>query len=360
MQKNPCLDRGSWHNLIYKRPQGLYNEIAAVRILFMTHPLKYKGADTMLKYLAKRLGRSFITLLIILTIVFVLMRQMPIEGYFPNYEKMTKEQIQNGLAIMGMDKPMPVQVLNFFKDLFLKGDLGTSRIYRNNVPVTEILGPKLPVSIKLGSLALLVALAIGIPMGTLMAQYKGKFFDHLGTAFIVFIQAVPAAVYYLFIQLYGTELLGISLIFDVNDWKSWILPVFSMSLGNIAYYAMWLRRYMVDESTKDYVQLAKIKGVSKNRIMFQHVFRNAFVPMAQYIPTSFLNTVVGSIYIESLYAIPGMGGLLVDVVKKQDNNMVQGIVLVFACVGVVGLIFGDLLMVLLDPRISFASKGGNR
>ena len=155
---------------------------------------------------------------------------------------------------------------------------------------------------------------------------------------------MPAAVYYLFIQLYGTELLGISLIFDEENWVSWVLPVFSMSLGNIAYYAMWLRRYMVDESTKDYVQLAKIKGVSSNRIMFTHIFRNAFVPMAQYIPTSFLNTVVGSIYIESLYSIPGMGGLLVDVVKKQDNNMVQGIVLVFACVGVVGLIFGDLLM----------------
>ena len=273
---------------------------------------------------------------------------------------MTKEQIQNGLELMGMDKPMPVQVLNFFKDLFTKGDLGTSRIYRNNVPVTEILAPKLPVSVKLGSLALIVALLLGIPMGTLMAKYKGGLVDHLGTAFIVFIEAVPAAVYYLFIQLYGTEFLGISLIFDINDPKAWILPVFSLSLGNIAYYAMWLRRYMVDESTKDYVQLAKIKGVSKNRIMFQHVFRNAFVPLAQYIPTSFLNTVVGSIYIESLYAIPGMGGLLVDVVKKQDNNMVQGIVLVFACVGVVGLVFGDLLMVLLDPRISFGSKGGNR
>lgn len=314
----------------------------------------------MLKYLGKRLARSFITLLIILTIVFVLMRQMPIEGYFPNFDKMTNEQIQNGLALTGMDQPMPVQVLNFFKNLFLHGDLGTSRIYRNNVPVTEILAPKIPVSIQLGSMALIVALVVGIPMGTLMAKYKGRLFDHIGTAFIVFIQAVPAAVYYLFIQLYGTELLGISLIFDEENWVSWVLPVFSMSLGNIAYYAMWLRRYMVDESTKDYVQLAKIKGVSSNRIMFTHIFRNAFVPMAQYIPTSFLNTVVGSIYIESLYSIPGMGGLLVDVVKKQDNNMVQGIVLVFACVGVVGLIFGDLLMVLLDPRISFGSKGGNR
>lgn len=314
----------------------------------------------MLKYLAKRLGRSLITLTLILTIVFILMRQMPIEGYFPNFDKMTNEQIENGLAMMGMDKPMPIQVLNFFKGLIFEGDLGTSRIYRTNVPVTEILAPKLPISIRLGSSALVLALLIGIPMGTLMAEYKGKLMDSIGTGFIVFIQAVPAAVYYLFIQLYGTELFGISLMFDVDNPVCWILPTISLSLGNIAYYAMWLRRYMVDESTKDYVQLAKIKGVSKTQIMFKHIFRNAFVPLAQYLPTSFLNTVIGSIYIESLYSIPGMGGLLVDVVKRQDNNMVQGIVLVFACVGVVGLVFGDLLMVMLDPRISFGTKGGNR
>lgn len=314
----------------------------------------------MVKYLSKRLLRSVITLFIILTIVFILMRQMPIDGYFPNYEKMTQEQIQNGMAQMGLDQPMIVQLYRFFRDMITKGDLGTSRIYRNNVPVTEVLAPKIPISIKLGSMAILLSMLIGLPMGTLMAKYKGKFFDHCGTVFIVFIQAVPAAVYYLFIQLYGTELFGISMLFDAADWKAWILPVFSMSLGNTAYYAMWLRRYMVDESTKDYVQLAKIKGVSETGIMFKHVFRNAFVPLAQYLPTSFLNTVVGSIYIESLYSVPGMGGLLVDVVKKQDNNMVQGIVLLFACVGVIGLVFGDLLMVILDPRISFGSKGGNR
>ena len=117
---------------------------------------------------------------------------------------------------------------------------------------------------------------------------------------------------------------------------------------------------MVDESRKDYVMLARIKGAGENRIMFRHIFRNSFVPMAQYIPTSFLNTVIGSIYIESLYSIPGMGGLLVDVIKRQDNAMVQGIVLLYACVGVIGLILGDLLMVLLDPRISFTKKGGDR
>ena len=301
-----------------------------------------------------------VTLLIILSIVFILVRQMPIEGYFPNIEKMSDEMIQNGLHQMGLDQPILVQLGNFFKNLILHGDLGTSRVYRNNVPVAEILAPKIPVSIKLGSLSLLVSLLVGLPMGTLMAKYKGRFFDHLGTGFIVFINAVPAAVYYLFIQLYGSELLHISMLFDESKAASWILPVFSMSLGNIAYYAMWLRRYMVDESRKDYVMLARIKGANENRIMFRHVFRNSFVPLAQYIPTSFLNTVIGSIYIESLYSIPGMGGLLVDVVKKQDNAMVQGIVLLYACVGVIGLLLGDLMMVVLDPRINLVKKGGDR
>ena len=314
----------------------------------------------MAAYLAKRFLRSLITLFVILCIVFILVRQMPIEGYFPNIEKMSEEQVQNGIHQLGLDQPMVAQLYHFFRDLILHGDLGVSRVYRNNVAVTEILAPKIPISIRLGSLSLLLSLLIGLPMGTLMAKYKGGFFDHLGTGFIVLINAVPAAVYYLFIQLYGTELLDISLLFRVDDPRSWILPVFSMSLGNIAYYAMWLRRYMVDESSKDYIMLARIKGANENRIMFQHIFRNSFVPMAQYIPTSFLNTVIGSIYIESLYSIPGMGGLLVDVIKKQDNAMVQGIVLIYACVGVIGLILGDLMMVLMDPRISFTKKGGDR
>ena len=314
----------------------------------------------MAKYMLKRILHAAITLCVVICIVFALLRQMPIEGYFPNIEKMSDEMIQNGLHQMGLDQPILVQLGNFFKNLILHGDLGTSRVYRNNVPVAEILAPKIPVSIKLGSLSLLVSLLVGLPMGTLMAKYKGRFFDHLGTGFIVFINAVPAAVYYLFIQLYGSELLHISMLFDESKAVSWILPVFSMSLGNIAYYAMWLRRYMVDESRKDYVMLARIKGANENRIMFRHVFRNSFVPLAQYIPTSFLNTVIGSIYIESLYSIPGMGGLLVDVVKKQDNAMVQGIVLLYACVGIIGLILGDLLMVLIDPRISFGKKEGGR
>ena len=183
-----------------------------------------------------------------------------------------------------------------------------------------------------------------LPLGAAMA--RSKVWDRFGTVFIVLINAVPSAIYYIFIQMYGTQLLGTKMLFDKTLPVTWILPLFSMALGNIAYYAMWLRRYMVDEMTHDYVKLARAKGVPTRRIMMKHVFRNAVVPMIQYLPTSLLYTVCGSIYIESLYSIPGMGGLLVEVISLQDNPMVQAIVMIYSCIGIVGLILGDLLMVL--------------
>lgn len=313
----------------------------------------------MLKYSLRRLSSSLITLVIIITVVFVLLRQMPIEGYFDNFEKTDPATINAKLEKLGLNDPIPVQLLHFFEDL-LHGDLGTSARYSVGAPITEIIAKKAPISIKLGLLSMALSLVVGIPLGAAMARGKGRFWDKLGTVYIVFINAVPAAVYYIFIQMYGTSFLGISMLFDEKNPVTWVLPVVSMALGNIAYYAMWLRRYMVDEMNKDYVRLARAKGVSSQRIMMRHVLRNAFVPMIQYIPTSLLYTVCGSIYIESLYSIPGMGGLLVDVIGRQDNPMVQAIVMIYSCIGIVGLLLGDLLMGLIDPRISFEKKEGAR
>ncbi|MGN0992295.1 MAG: ABC transporter permease [Candidatus Ventricola sp.] len=313
----------------------------------------------MLKYSLKRLSSSFLTLVIIISVVFILLRQMPIEGYFDNFEKADAALIQTKLNQLGLNDPIPVQLFNFFKDL-LRGDLGTSARYSVGAPIAGIIAKKAPLSIKMGVLSMALSLVLGIPLGAAMAKGKGKFWDKFGTVYIVFINAVPAAVYYIFIQLYGTSFLGIPMLFDEANPVTWILPVFSMSLGNVAYYAMWLRRYMVDELNKDYVRLARAKGVSGKNIMMKHVLRNAFVPMIQYIPTSLLYTVCGSIYIESLYSIPGMGGLLVDVIGRQDNPMVQAIVMIYSCIGIVGLLLGDLLMGLIDPRISFVKKEGAR
>lgn len=313
----------------------------------------------MLKYSLKRLSSSILTLLIIVTVVFVLLRQMPIEGYFDNFDKLDQASINAKLNQLGLNDPIPIQLWNFLKGM-VHGDLGNSARYSVGAPISELIAKKAPISIKLGVMSMALSLLMGIPLGTAMARNKGRFWDKIGTMYIVFINAVPAAVYYIFIQMYGTSALGISMLFDLDDPVTWILPVFSMALGNTAYYAMWLRRYMVDELNKDYVRLARAKGVSGQDIMMKHVLRNAFVPMIQYIPTSLLYTVCGSIYIESLYSIPGMGGLLVDVIGRQDNPMVQAIVMIYSCIGIVGLLLGDLLMGLIDPRISFVKKEGAR
>jgi len=318
-----------------------------------------KDVDKLAKYLLKRIGQSIFTLAIILSLVFVMVRQMPIDGYFDNIDKLTPAVIEATLDKLGLNDPMLVQLKDFFLNL-LKGDLGVSARYSKDVPIIEIVANKAPVSLTLGLIAMAVSLVLGIPLGAAMARSKNKFWDKFGTLFIVLINAVPSAVYYIYIQSYGSTLLGVSMLFERDNWVTWILPIFSLSLGNIAYYAMWLRRYMVDELNKDYVRLARAKGVDTKKITMRHVFRNAFVPMIQYIPTSLLYTVGGSIYVESLYSIPGMGGLLVDVITKQDNPMVQAIVMIYSCIGIVGMLLGDLLMAVIDPRISLTKKEGAR
>ena len=316
----------------------------------------------MAKYMLKRILHAAITLCVVICIVFALLRQMPIEGYFNNFDKMTEASIQVSLNKMGLNDPLPVQILHYFGQL-LKGNLGVSNRYRQGYPIVKIIAQKAPISIKPGLISLAVSLAVGLPLGILMARStrtRWKLWDKFGTVFIVIVQAVPSAVYHLLIQLYGSEILGVSMLFNDRNPMTWVLPVFSLSIGNIAYYAMWLRRYMVDESNKDYIRLARAKGVPAGKISRSHVFRNAIVPLVQYIPQSILFTLMGSLYVESLYSIPGMGGLLIQVIKLQDNTMVQALVLIYAAVSVLGLLFGDLMMALVDPRISFTGKEGAR
>ena len=204
-----------------------------------------------------------------------------------------------------------------------------------------IIGSKIGISMKVGLISMVISLPLGMALGILMARSKGGIADKLGNAYIVFIQAVPNAVYFIFIQLYGSDLFRVSMLYKETEWTSLILPVISLALPSISSYAMWLRRYMVDETNKDYIKLARAKGVPNSTIWFRHVFRNSVVPMVNLIPGSILLTISGSIYVESLYSIPGMGGLLVDVIKRQDNNMVLALVVIFAVMSILGLLLGD-------------------
>jgi oligopeptide transport system permease protein len=319
-----------------------------------------RGAAPMILYVAKRLAQSVVTLFIVVTTVFLLMRLLPVEGYLgERYDKLTAEQREAILQKMGLLDPWYVQIASFYSRL-ARIDLGTSTIYRKDVPVLEVIAPRVPYSVRFGLVAMALSLLLGLAMGVNMARYKGGFWDRAGTAYIVLVHAVPSAVYLLFLQLYGSSMLKVPVLFDKYKAVSWILPAISMSLGGIAGYAMWMRRFMVDELNKDYIKLARAKGMTNSAIMVKHVMRNAYVPMAQYLPSAILATVSGSIYIESLYSIPGMGGLLVDVIQRQDNPMVQALVLIFSSIGILGLFLGDLLMAIFDPRIKFVKREGAR
>ncbi len=316
----------------------------------------------MAKYILKRVSRALITLFIIITILFALLRLMPIEGYFENYEKMSDVQIETQLQVLGLKDPLPKQLMRFY-DRLLHGDLGTSNVYRKGASINEIIAQKIPVSIRLGLTSFCISLTAGLFLGIVMARStrtRFKFGDKLGTVFIVIVQAVPAAAYHIVIQFVGSQYGSLPMLFRAEDPVSYILPVLSLSIGSTAYYAMWLRRYMVDEANKDYVKLARAKGVPGGQISRKHVFRNAMIPLVQYIPGSILSTLMGSLYVESLYSVPGMGGLLVTAIKRQDNTLVQALVLVYAVISILGLLFGDLLMALVDPRISLTGKEDTR
>lgn len=314
----------------------------------------------MIKYLLKRLAQSMLTLIIIITIVFMMLRLMPEEGYLgSNADKMSSVQKEAILTNLGLKDPMPVQLVKFYKNLS-QGEFGKSITYRPDVKVSKILKTKVPYSLYFGLGSIVISLIVGISLGIGMAKSKNNFLDKIGTGYIVFINAVPAAIYYIVIQIFATNALKIPMLFDKSNPLTWLLPLLSMSLGNTAGYAMWMRRYMVDQLNSDYVKLARAKGVSERNIMIHHVLRNAFVPMAQYLPASILYTIAGSIYIESLYSIPGMGGLLVDAIQRQDNPLVQGLVIIYSSLGILGLVLGDIAMAICDPRIKLQRNGGGR
>lgn len=316
----------------------------------------------MAKYTVKRLLQSAVTVLIIVTVVFVLMRMLPPDYYFTEEEliKLSEEERNDRLLAAGLLDPIPTQLGRFYKDI-LHGDLGESRRIQAGVPVVEIMASKVSVSMRLGVISMAISLVVGIAMGVAQTLNKDRIIDHLGTVYIIFVNAVPALVSYSLILIFGAKILGFPSLYSTNDVaRSSVLPVVCLSIGSIAYYALWTRRYMVDELNKDYIRLARIKGLSSRKIMFKHVLKNAFVPMIAYVPASLLLTIGGSLLVERFFSIPGMGPLMTDAIGRYDTNVVQACVMIYAGLGVIGVFLGDVAMMLFDPRIKLTEKGGTR
>lgn len=216
---------------------------------------------------------------------------------------------------------------------------------------------KMGYSFLFGILSVALAYVLGLPLGVLMALKADTLLDKLGTFYIVFITAVPSLSYIFMVKTLGYAL-GIPTTFDLESTNKmmYILPIISLAMPSVARLMRWMRRYMIDQKNSDYVRFARSNGLSESEIFRKHIMRNAVVPIVQGIPASVLFSLVGAFYTEKVYAIPGTGGLMVTAIQTYDNNVIVGVCLFYGLLSVVSLVLGDMLMAMVDPRISFNTK----
>ncbi len=218
---------------------------------------------------------------------------------------------------------------------------------------------KLGYSFLIGLLAVVISYAIAIPMALWMARKRDKFPDRLGSSYIVFIMAVPSLAYIFLFKAIGGSL-GLPTTFDMegSTWLMYILPVISLALPAAANLMKWLRRYLIDQMSADYVRFAKAGGLSTQEIFRRHIFKNAAIPVAHGIPAAVLFAMTGAIITERVYVVPGAGNVLTRAIGAYDNGVIVGMVLFYAVLSVSSVILGDVLMSLIDPRISLTSGKG--
>lgn len=212
-------------------------------------------------------------------------------------------------------------------------------------------------SFVIGIISTIMVYILALPLGVLMARYKEGILDKIGTVYIMFISAVPSLAYIFIFKGVGRAI-GLPWTFDMdNEIKAmYILPIVSLALPSIASMMKWMRRYMIDQMNSDYVKFARSGGMSETEIFFKHVMKVSAIPIIQGIPGSLLFAMTGALITERVYLVPGAGGLLIDAINQYDNAVIVGVTLFYAVLSVLSLILGDVLMAMVDPRISFTDK----
>ena len=206
--------------------------------------------------------------------------------------------------------------------------------------------------------ATILAYMLAVPMGTLMALKKDKLLDKIGTFYIMFITAVPSLAYIFLFRAIGSRLFKLPTTFDMENpvWLMYVLPIISLALPSVANLMKWLRRYMIDQMNSDYVKFARSGGLSEGEIFSKHILKNAIIPITHGIPASVLGALTGAIITERVYVVPGAGNMLTRAIAAYDNGVIVGMVLFYAVLTVTSVILGDILMSIIDPRISFTEK----
>lgn len=311
----------------------------------------------MAHYIFKRLVQSIIVIFIVSIFTFLLTYLMPGDPVYAMLgEDITREQYEIAYREMGLDKPIYVRYLNWCVNM-LKGDFGRSYKYR--MPVIDLIKARLPVTMYLGVLSIIISTVFGIILGILAATKRGKFIDtvitllaNLGGVMPLFWLAVLGmsvfAMHLRWLPSYGFTFPTVDFVKSV---KQSILPLFALSVGAIAGTTRQMRSSMLEVIHQDYIRTARAKGLKESQVIFKHALKNALIPIVTLTGMSFRNVVSGSVSIESIFSIAGTGQLLVTSVLSKDVATTQACILLVAIVVSIANLIVDISYGYIDPRI---------
>jgi microcin C transport system permease protein len=336
----------------------------------------------MLSYILKRIALMLPTLLGVLTVAFIVIQFVPggpVEqlmaqartgagGTYKARGDINEKQIEDLKKLYGFDKPAHVRYVEMLKN-FATFNLGTS--FMHNKPVWTLLQEKLPVSISLGLWTFLISYLISVPLGIAKAVREGSGFDTVSTFFVMFGYAIPGFVLgvLLIVLLCGGTFWEVfplrGLVSD--NWRelAWpariadyfwhlTLPLICLVIGSFAEMTMLTKNTFIEEMRKQYVLVARAKGLSQPRVLWKHMLRNALIPIVTGFPAAFIGAFfTGALLIESLFTLDGLGLLSYEAIVRRDFPVVLGSLYLFTLIGLVVKLISDVTYVLVDPRVQF-------
>lgn len=305
----------------------------------------------MIRYILKRLAGLAAVLLVVSLITFLLMHEVPGGPWKYGERPFTDQQLEALKARYGLDKPLHEQYFTWFSGV-LKFDFGES--FQNPTEtVAQVIGRTWPVTLHLGAMTLLLAFGIGLPLGVIAAMKQNTWIDHVATLFSIVGYVTPHFVWAIFfILVFSLYLKWL----PTGGWEgpqNWIMPVVAYSLAPIATIARYTRSSVIEVMHSDYVRTARAKGASEKIVITRHILRNAMMPMITVFGPMIPDLVTGSIFIEAIFRVPGLGRYWVTSTLTRDYPMIIGLACMWALLIGITYLVTDILYSFIDPRIRY-------
>lgn len=305
----------------------------------------------MSRYILSRFGYGLIAILGVVLVVFVVVRLLGDPAALMLSEDAPPQAIEAFRREHGFDKPIQVQLVKYLGEV-LRGDLGNS--LRHNEPAAKLISGRIPATLQLTLTALLVSLVISIPLGTIAALNKGTARDRVTMVIAIAGQSLPDFWLGLMLMLvFGVWLKWVP-VSGTGSWKHLVLPVITLALFPLARATRLVRSSLLDALNQDYIKTARSKGLSGLTTVYKHALRNALIPVVTIVGLEIGSLLGGAIIIETIFAWPGMGRLLVQALNNRDFPLIQAGVLMIAIIKVTVTVMVDVSYSLIDPRIRYA------